>query len=53
MAEELKGWKWKEQDLRERPKGDWAKVARAARFRRETTLTIRECPLALASIYPI
>lgn len=34
--------KWKEQDRQERPRGDSANVARAARLRRETTRAIRQ-----------
>jgi len=42
IAEELRRLKWKEKDLLQQPKGEPAKVAIAARLRRETTLTIRE-----------
>jgi len=33
---------WKEEELRRRPKSDAAKMAVAARLRRETTLTLGE-----------
>ncbi|HEY2953593.1 MAG TPA: hypothetical protein VGK40_13470, partial [Verrucomicrobiae bacterium] len=42
IGEELKGLKWSERDLRQRPKSDGAKLKLAARLRRETTLTIRQ-----------
>ena len=42
IGEELKGLKWSERDLRQRPKSDAAKLNLAARLRRETTLTIRQ-----------
>jgi hypothetical protein len=42
IAESLKGLKWKEAELKGRPKGDRAKVELAWRLRRETTLTIRQ-----------
>ena len=41
IAEELRQLKWEERDLLQQPKGEPAKVAIAARLRRETTLTIR------------
>ena len=41
IAEELKQRRWKEGELKKRPKGDAAKVALAARLRAETTLTVR------------
>ena len=40
IREELKARKWTESDLRKRPKNDPAKLAMAARLRRETTLTL-------------
>ena len=40
LAEELKRLAWKEAELRRRPKSDAAKMAVAARLRRDTTLTI-------------
>ena len=40
VAQELSRLGWGEEDLRQRPKGDAAKVALAARLRQETTLTI-------------
>ena len=40
VAEELKRRRWKEAELKARPKGDAAKVALAARLRVETTLTV-------------
>jgi len=39
IAEELKRRKWKESEMQERPKGDSAKVALAARLRAETVMT--------------
>ncbi|MHB8520792.1 MAG: hypothetical protein ACYDH9_08530 [Limisphaerales bacterium] len=39
--EELKRRRWTEADLKQRAKSDPAKLALAARVRRETTLTIR------------
>ena len=42
IGEELKGLKWSERDLRQRPKSDAAILNLAARLRRETTLTIRQ-----------
>ena len=41
VAEELHHLGWSEQDLRQRPKTDPAKLAVAVRLRRETTLTIK------------
>ncbi len=40
IAEELKLGRWQEADLRSRPKGDSGKVALAARWRAETTMTV-------------
>jgi hypothetical protein len=40
VAREWSGLGWEEEDLRQRPKGDVAKIALAARLRRETTLTM-------------
>jgi len=40
VAQELKRLGWQEQDLKQRPKSDAAKVALAARLRQETVLTI-------------
>jgi REP element-mobilizing transposase RayT len=40
VQEELKRLKWSEGDLKQRPKSDPAKLAMAARLRRETTLTL-------------
>ena len=40
IAEELKRRRWKEAELKTRPKGDAAKVALAARLRAETTMTV-------------
>ena len=40
VAQEWSGLGWEEEDLRQRPKGDVAKIALAARLRRETTLTM-------------
>ena len=40
IAEELKRRRWKEADLKTRPKGDSNKVALAARLRAETTMTV-------------
>ena len=40
IAEELKGRRWKEAELRTRPTGDGEKVAFAARLRAETTMTV-------------
>ncbi len=40
IAEELKRRRWKEAELRTRPKGDAAKVTLAARLRAETTMTV-------------
>jgi putative transposase len=42
IAKELKRLDWKEAELRKRPKSDAAKMALAARLRRETTLTIAD-----------
>lgn len=41
VGEELKRRGWVEEDLEQRPKGDWDKLEIAARLRRETTLTIK------------
>jgi putative transposase len=41
VAEELRRLGWTETQLRTRPKGDLAKLALAARLRRETTLTLK------------
>jgi putative transposase len=41
VAEELRRLGWKESDLRQKAKSDPAKLALAARLRRETTLTIK------------
>ena len=40
IAAELKRRRWKEVDLKTRPKGDAAKLALAARLRAETTMTV-------------
>ncbi len=40
IAAELKRRRWKEDELKRRPKGDAAKVALAAQLRAETTLTV-------------
>ncbi len=40
IAEELKRRRWKEAELRTRPRGDAEKVALAARLRAETTMTV-------------
>ena len=40
IAEELRRRRWKEADLKARPKGDPTKVALAARLRAETTMTV-------------
>jgi hypothetical protein len=40
IREELRRLRWTENDLTERPKSDPAKLAMAARLRRETTLTL-------------
>jgi hypothetical protein len=40
IAEELKRGRWQEADLKSRPKGDSVKVAFAARWRAETTMTV-------------
>jgi putative transposase len=40
VAEELKGRRWNEADLKTRIKGDSTKVALAARLRAETTMTV-------------
>ncbi len=40
IAVELKRRRWKEADLKTRPKGDATKVALAARLRAETTMTV-------------
>lgn len=40
IAAELKRRRWKEADLKTRPKGDASKVALAAQLRAETTLTV-------------
>ena len=42
VAEELKRLGWKKSELAERAKGDPAKLALAARLRRETTLSIKD-----------
>jgi len=42
IGAELKRRGWKEEELRRRPKSDAAKMAVAARLRRETTLTLGE-----------
>ena len=42
IAEELRRRRWKEADLARRSKTDAAKVALAARLRKETTMTIRQ-----------
>lgn len=42
IAEALKELKWKERDLKDRPKGDPEKVELAWRLRKKTTLTIRQ-----------
>jgi hypothetical protein len=42
IAGELKGLKWKEEDLNKQSKGDPARLATAAGLRRESTLTIRQ-----------
>jgi hypothetical protein len=39
IAEELQRERWQEADLKTRPKGDSVKVAFAARWRAETTMT--------------
>ena len=41
IGEALRRLGWKEQDLRERPKGEPSKVELARRLRQETTLTLR------------
>jgi hypothetical protein len=41
IRDELKRLKWPQQELRQRPKSDSAKLAIAARLRREKTLTLR------------
>ena len=38
----LQEWNWREGDLGQHPKAPPAKLALAARLRRETTLTVRE-----------
>jgi hypothetical protein len=40
IAEELKRGRWQEADLKPRPKEDAVKVALAARWRAETTMTV-------------
>jgi hypothetical protein len=40
IAEKLKLGRWREADLKTRPKGDSVKVALAARLRAETTMTV-------------
>jgi hypothetical protein len=40
IAEELNPARWQEADLKSRPKGDSVKVAFAARWRAETTMTV-------------
>jgi len=42
IGDELKRRRWSEQDLKQRPKSDAAKLKLAARLRWETTLTIRQ-----------
>ena len=42
IAEELKGLKWKEGDLPQKPKGDPNKLVIAVRLRKETTLTTQQ-----------
>jgi hypothetical protein len=42
IAQELRRLRWREADLGRRAKTDAAKVALAARLRRETTMTIGE-----------
>ena len=42
IRETLRGLKWKESDLKERAKGEEAKVELAYRLRQETTLTMRQ-----------
>jgi AraC-like DNA-binding protein len=42
IGEQLRRRGWKEAELEQRPKSDAAKMALAARLRRETTLTIGE-----------
>ena len=42
------GMRWKEADLRRRPKGDPGKLSLAARLRRETALTVEEIAGRLA-----
>jgi hypothetical protein len=41
IAEELRRLRWKETNLSARPKSDPAKLALAARLRRETTVTLK------------
>jgi len=41
IAKELAGLGWTEEELKQRHKGDPAKLALAARLRRETTLTMK------------
>ena len=40
IAEKLKRGRWQEADLKTRPKGDSVRVALAARWRAETTMTV-------------
>ena len=40
IAEELKRGRWQEAELKTRPKGDSVKVALAARWQAETTMTV-------------
>jgi hypothetical protein len=40
VQEELRGWRWTEEDLAGRLKGDLKKVKLAARLRAETTMTV-------------
>jgi len=40
LAEELRRRRWKEADLKAKPRGDSTKVALAARLRAETTMTV-------------
>jgi REP element-mobilizing transposase RayT len=41
VREELKHWRWREEDLGRRAKGDAVKVALAARLRAETVMTVK------------
>ena len=40
VAQELRRRRWKEADLKAKPKGDPSKVALAVRLREETTMTV-------------